>query len=200
MLKFAVVDHDMRRKADVVMQFSDIGHSCAPYDNVEEFADSGRHYDLLLLAERADGAFRDDLESLRSTVHGQKTIVYSTDPHYANACEALRLGALDLRAWPFDLTEIEAWWHRNAETFLPVNRLRLRTREARDRLAALTSRERDILHAIADGKSNKMIAAGLGVSHRTIEAHRLRLLKKIEVTNSSDAVRISIESRLFDPA
>ncbi len=199
MLTFAVVDHDLRRKAEVVMRFAEIDLPCAPFDDVAEFTGSGAEYDLLLLAERPDGGYREDLAVLQARAHGQRTILYSPEPSYPTACEAVRLGALDMRQWPFDLSGLQDWWQTHARLFQPVNRLRLRARDAKARIRDLTGRETAILHAMADGKSNKAIAAQLGVSHRTIEAHRLNLIRKLGVESSNDAVRISVEARLFDP-
>lgn len=181
------------------MRFADIERPCAPFDDVDEFVNTGGEYDLLLLAERPDGGFRTDLTELQAKAHGQRTILYALEPSYLTACEAVRLGALDMRQWPFDLSRLQDWWQTNARTFQPVNRLRLRARDAKTRIRDLTGRETDILHAMADGKSNKAIAVGMGVSHRTIEAHRLNLIRKLGVESSNDAVRISVEARLFDP-
>lgn len=50
--------------------------------------------------------------------------------------------------------------------------------------AALTPRERDVMDYVARGKPNKIIAAELGVSQRTIEAHRARIFQKMQVRNA----------------
>lgn len=52
----------------------------------------------------------------------------------------------------------------------------------------LTGRQRQILTLVAQGKTNAMIAAELGLSRRTIEAHRLRLAQSIGVANSAELV------------
>lgn len=51
--------------------------------------------------------------------------------------------------------------------------------QARTRCATLTSREQDILPLVAAGGSNKYIARQLGISHRTVELHRIRIMRKI---------------------
>lgn len=50
--------------------------------------------------------------------------------------------------------------------------------------AVLTRRERDVMAYVANGKANKVIAAELGVSRRTIEAHRARIFHKLQVRNA----------------
>ncbi len=55
--------------------------------------------------------------------------------------------------------------------------------------AQLTPRERDVMHLVAIGKPNKIIAAELGVSQRTIEAHRARIFQKMKVRNAVELAR-----------
>ncbi|NYT75494.1 response regulator transcription factor [Alcaligenaceae bacterium] len=50
--------------------------------------------------------------------------------------------------------------------------------------SVLTARERDVMVYVANGKANKVIAAELGVSRRTVEAHRARIFHKLHVRNA----------------
>jgi len=62
--------------------------------------------------------------------------------------------------------------------------------------SGLTPRERDVMSLIATGKPNKIIAAELGVSQRTIEAHRARVFRKLRVRNAVELThRIYASSR-----
>jgi DNA-binding NarL/FixJ family response regulator len=54
---------------------------------------------------------------------------------------------------------------------------------------ALTARERDVIHPVAEGKSNKLIASELGISMRTVEAHRARIFHKMGVRNAVQLAR-----------
>jgi DNA-binding NarL/FixJ family response regulator len=53
----------------------------------------------------------------------------------------------------------------------------------------LTARERDVIHPVAEGKSNKLIAMELGISMRTVEAHRARIFYKMGVRNAVQLAR-----------
>lgn len=64
--------------------------------------------------------------------------------------------------------------------------------QARERLATLTARERELLRALAEGKSSKQIAAELDLSLRTVENHRAHLLAKSGAENVADLVRLSV--------
>jgi FixJ family two-component response regulator len=60
-------------------------------------------------------------------------------------------------------------------------------------LAALTPRERDVLDGVARGLTNKAIAADLGISRRTVEAHRESLMRKLEIHNVAGLTRFALE-------
>lgn len=67
-------------------------------------------------------------------------------------------------------------------------------------LDALTPRERDVLDGVARGLTNKAIAAELGISHRTVEAHRESLMKKLEIHNVAGLTRFALEVGLTGTA
>ncbi len=64
-------------------------------------------------------------------------------------------------------------------------------------LQLLTPRERDVLQGIADGQTNKAIAAELGISRRTVEAHRESLMRKLEIHNVAGLTRFALEVGLL---
>ncbi len=55
--------------------------------------------------------------------------------------------------------------------------------------SVLTPRERDVMDYVARGELNKTIAAALGVSQRTVEAHRARIFQKMKVRNAVQLTR-----------
>lgn len=61
----------------------------------------------------------------------------------------------------------------------------------------ITKREKQILTLVVNGQSNKVIAEELGISVRTIETHRLNIMKKLKVNNAADLVRIAIQNNLI---
>jgi RNA polymerase sigma factor (sigma-70 family) len=58
------------------------------------------------------------------------------------------------------------------------------------KLARLTPREREVLEHAVDGKHAKEIAAALGISPRTVEVHKTRIMEKLEVRNIAELVRL----------
>jgi len=61
---------------------------------------------------------------------------------------------------------------------------------------AVTPRERQIIQLLAEGKSNKESAAALGVSVKTIEAHRANIMRKLHLRSASDLVRYAIRNNI----
>ena len=64
--------------------------------------------------------------------------------------------------------------------------------------SSLTARERETVHLLADGKSNKEVAAALGVSVRTAESHRAALLRKLGVSSIAEMVRYAVRNGLIE--
>ncbi len=69
---------------------------------------------------------------------------------------------------------------------------------AQSDLGGLTRREREVLLLVAEGLSNKQIAESLGVSSRTAESHRTRLMNKLDIHKVSGLVRLAIREGLVE--
>jgi DNA-binding NarL/FixJ family response regulator len=63
-------------------------------------------------------------------------------------------------------------------------------------VAAVTAREREIIQLVAEGQSNKEVASTLGVSVKTIEAHRANIMRKLHLRSVSDLVRYAIRNKI----
>jgi DNA-binding NarL/FixJ family response regulator len=64
---------------------------------------------------------------------------------------------------------------------------------------ALTARERELIQLLAEGKSNKEAASELGISVKTVEAHRANLMRKLHLRSVSDLVRYAIRNKIVQP-
>lgn len=95
------------------------------------------------------------------------------------AVRSMKAGALDFIEKPFsEQVLLERIQHALAAD--ASQRRELAEREAvRVRIAALTVREREVLERVVAGKSNKLIANELGVSTKTVEAHRAKVMEKL---------------------
>jgi DNA-binding NarL/FixJ family response regulator len=64
---------------------------------------------------------------------------------------------------------------------------------------AVTSREREVIQLVAEGRSNKEAASMLGISVKTIEAHRANIMRKLQLRTVSDLVRYAIRNKIVQP-
>jgi DNA-binding NarL/FixJ family response regulator len=64
---------------------------------------------------------------------------------------------------------------------------------------AVTAREREIVQLLAEGKSNKEAASTLGISVKTIEAHRANIMRKLRLRSVSELVRYAIRNKIVQP-
>jgi two-component system response regulator FixJ len=68
--------------------------------------------------------------------------------------------------------------------------------EAAQRVGALSPREREVLDALVAGRPNKVIAHELGISVRTVEVHRARMMERLGVRQLAQAIRLAVMARL----
>jgi FixJ family two-component response regulator len=78
-----------------------------------------------------------------------------------------------------------------AKYHIRVRAERSQMAEVAHRLRSLTRREREVMAMVVDGMSNRQIADRLGISSRTIEIHRARVMEKMEAHSLSDLVRMA---------
>jgi len=109
------------------------------------------------------------------------------------AVEAMQQGAFDFLQKPFRDQDLIDRIQR-ALTKDTQNRAELDERSRnRDRFESLTPREREVLALVASGKPNKVMAADLGLSQRTVEIHRARVMEKMGVSSLAQLVRIVMD-------
>jgi len=106
------------------------------------------------------------------------------------AVSAVKAGAVDFLQKPFrdqelldKIQEALAANHRNQAA-------RADRDEIRNRIDSLTRREREVMELVVEGKANKSIARELGISQRTVEIHRARVMEKMEVRSVPRLVQL----------
>ena len=106
------------------------------------------------------------------------------------AVEAVRHGAVDFVQKPFDdeLLVGKVTDALSASTQQHVEELE--RNKVRRRVESLTARERQVMTQVVEGKANKVIASDLGVSQRTVEIHRSRVMEKMQAASLAQLVRM----------
>jgi FixJ family two-component response regulator len=118
------------------------------------------------------------------------------------AVEAMQAGAFDFLQKPFRDQDLIDRIQRALEKDR-TSRTTLQERTLiRQRLESLTPREREVLNMVAAGKPNKIMAGDLGVSQRTVEIHRARVMEKMGATSLAQLVRMvmDLDTQALDEA
>jgi DNA-binding NarL/FixJ family response regulator len=150
------------------------------------------------------------IEQIRTLVPDTKVLVLSVHDDREFVRESVRVGAhgfLRKDTTPAELREAIRAVHRGDAFFSPPIARRLTEvlreelpKEPSNLLDALTPRERDVLVRIARGLLNKEIAAELGISVRTVEAHRDSLMRKLQLRSVAALTRFALEANLLGDA
>ena len=132
----------------------------------------------------------DVLRRLRDEHYPAPVVMISGKSDISVAVEAMKCGAYDFVEKPLDISslllrvkEAAATQQAGRSDVQPATAASLAEQ-------ILTPRERDVLHQITDGASNKEAGRHLGISPRTVEVHRARIMEKLGARNAADLVRI----------
>lgn len=145
------------------------------------------------------------LRRLRSSGFARPVIVMTAHGDIATAVQAMKAGAADFIEKPFDdavlLEVIEAALTGFAAGHpdLPDDTQTAAHPEILDaarRIAELSAREREVLDRLVAGKPNKLVAHELGISQRTAEVHRARMMTRLGVRSLAEAVRLAVRAEL----
>jgi two-component system, LuxR family, response regulator FixJ len=188
-----IVDDDPSVRAALSVVLSGEGYQVTSFVEGEAFLSAARSRtpECVLLDVHLPGS--SGLEVLRKLAaqrYPAPVLVISGRGDIPTAVDAMRNGALDFIEKPFDPTTvvtrvrdaIDAWQHNNREDGIVVREFPGHER--------LTARERDVLERIARGASNKQAGRELGISPRTVEVHRARIMEKLAAKNAADLMRI----------
>jgi len=131
---------------------------------------------------------------INQTIPGLPVIIMTGHGDVPLAVQAMKAGAIEFLEKPFEkatlLEAIEAAF-RHAKVAKELARPDTGARADR----VLTEREKEVFDLLIEGQQNKMIAHKLGISARTVEVHRARVMEKLGARNLADLVKHSLSRR-----
>ena len=110
------------------------------------------------------------------------------------AVEAMQKGAIDFIQKPFRDQDLLDRIREALKTDKERREQQEQHHQVADRVGRLTNREREVFDLVVTGKPNKVIAYELGVSQRTVEIHRARVMEKMQARSLADLVRMHLVS------
>jgi len=191
-----VVDDDDAVRGSLKLLLKSIGLAVIAYPSAPDFlaAYQPEQAGCLILDIRMPGMSGLELQqqlNLRGAVI--PVVFISGHGDIPMAVEAMQHGAFDFLQKPFrdqDLIDrVQKAMERDAASRDQLRQLEL----IRARFDTLTAREREVLELMSRGKQNKVMAGDLGVSQRTVEIHRARVMEKMEARSLAQLVRMMIE-------
>ncbi len=196
-----VVDDDeaVRDSLDALLRSA--GHSTSKFANASHFLESVDTEDVscLILDVRlpdADGI--EVLQRLTEGGFGPPVIIITGHGDVPMAVKAMRIGATDFIEKPFEPDELLRSVTRALEVREEHSQSHAQALEAKARFEKLTPRETDVMMQLVIGQPNKIIAHQLGLSPRTVEVHRARVMEKTGAESLSHLVRLAISAGI-DP-
>lgn len=195
-----IVGGDSRLRAEQARLAFSLGHHAEIYSDLAELIERPPEDGVIVACEELlDIGIDRLLDKLGAAGIWLPVIAASHAPNVDQVVHAIRSGALDYLRLPLDgeafsrlVSHMMADAGRHAEA-------RRRLVEARQRIDALSRREREVLDWLSDGCSNKAIARELDISPRTVEIHRANMMQKLGASHAAEAVRVRLEADLADP-
>src|SRR5271170_1271028 len=191
-----VVDDDEGVRNSMRFLLKSVGLATRVLPSASEFLDTYEpsHPGCLVLDVRMPGMSGLELQRQLNLLGAVIPVIFITGHgDIPMAVEAMQQGAFDFLQKPFrdqDLIDrIQRALERDRSSREDLGQ-RNRIRERRD---SLTPREREVLALVTSGSANKVMAADLGLSQRTIEIHRARVMEKMGASSVAQLVRMIMD-------
>lgn len=189
-----VVDDDDAVRDSLMDLVDSVGLKAEEFASAQAFLDS---YDekrpgCLVLDIRMPGMSGLDLQDRLSEIGSVLPIIFITGHgDVPMAVRAMQRGAIDFIQKPFRdqelLDRINIALEKGTQSFAVQEQVE----KFSSRLGTLTQREREVMEMIVNGKANKVVAIDLGLSQRTVELHRARVMEKMKARTLADLVRMA---------
>jgi len=197
-----VVDDDAGVRNAMRALLKSVGINCSLFASAQEFLAAWQPAQLgcLVLDIRMPGMSGMELQQQLNLRGAVMPVIFMTGHgDIPMAVEAMQHGAFDFLQKPFRdqdlLDRIQRAIAKDAELRKSLGEhARIKTH-----LESLTPREREVLDLMTKGLQNKMIGQQLGVSPRTIEIHRARVMEKMNATSVAELVRMMIDLKHVVP-
>jgi FixJ family two-component response regulator len=186
-----LVDDDEAVRDSLGMLFRSIGLAHEAYPSAFDFLE---HYDSKRLAclvadIRMPGLSGLELQQRLNEQRAEIPIIFITGHgDVPMAVSAMKSGAVDFIQKPFRDQDLIDRINKALERERERRKVRAQEDEIRGRIALLTPREKEVMQRVVRGQANKVIAMDLGVSQRTVELHRARVMRKLKMRSLAELV------------
>jgi FixJ family two-component response regulator len=193
--KVYIVDDDEAVRESLALLLDSMDQNCQSFSSAVDFLDaySGEMTGCLVLDIRMPGMNGLELQKQLNTEGSILPIIFVTGHgDVPMAVEAMQHGAVDFIQKPY--REQDLLDKINMAIALDEsNREALEHRhKIIEKLSTLTPREKEVMEMMVNGKANKVIAIDLGISQRTVEIHRARVMEKMATNSLAHLVKMVV--------
>ncbi|HEX8643996.1 MAG TPA: LuxR C-terminal-related transcriptional regulator [Allosphingosinicella sp.] len=199
-----LVDDDPSSRRDLIGELSALDLETWPFAAAVQFSAMLGQLQpapvLLSMDLAPEGAAFAVLEEMVATGRHWPVVAFGANPDMRTAVEAMKRGAIDFLTRPvatLDLGDALAGALALLDDIRDEEALRA---DAQARIACLTPRESEVANSLIGGLGNKSAAHRLGLSVRTVEMHRARLLRKLGVRSLAEAASLIAHARIAAPS
>ena len=124
-------------------------------------------------------------------VEGTSIVLIGSAPPMPLVVRLVKAGAVDVLCKPVEPTELRRAVFEAFERCDARREQRTRLHELQQRIERLTAREQEVFQRLITGQLNKQVGAELGITERTVKAHRASILRKVAVGSVAELVRVA---------
>ena len=186
-----LVDDDEAVRDALGMLFKSIGLEHEAYSSALDFLEryNPARHSCLVADIRMPGLSGLELQQRLNEQRSEVPIIFITGHgDVPMAVTAMKSGAADFIQKPFRDQDLIDRINKALARDLERRKGRAEQDEIRGRIALLTPREREVMERVVRGQANKVIAMDLGVSQRTVELHRARVMRKLRMRSVAELV------------
>lgn len=196
-----IVDDDQEVRYALRLLLESVGLQVEEYASAQKYLDqfNPEHAGCLILDIRMPGISGLELQArLQAEVLHPPIIIITGHGDVQMAVRAMQAGAMNFIEKPFNEQDLLDSVYRAIEIDAKERGKALKIADIKARLSYLTPREKEVMDRVAAGKRNKIIADELNVSQSTVEAHRKKVMEKMQANSISALMRmiITMESEL----
>ncbi len=190
-----VVDDDPSARESLCWLLETEGITSIAFDSAEAFLDCWRNdcSGCILIDVRMPGKSGLQLqEELNAMNNLMPIIVLTGHADVPIAIRAMKQGAYDFLEKPYSDDELLTCVKTALELGREIDHAEVKKNRVARALENLTDREREVMCLVVEGNTNKTVAAQLGISEKTVEIHRSRVMEKTAARSLSELVRICL--------
>lgn len=189
-----LVDRNSRDRDALQIQLESLGLRVEAFTSLSERAEraAGTGHACIICGLDAASQSQQEFDDLLAEMgEGMPVVLLGRAPPLALVVRALKAGAVDVLRRPVGAADLTRAVHEAIGRSQSERLQRTRISELRERLNRLTAREREVFDRLITGQLNKQVGAELGITERTVKAHRASILRKLSVGSVAELVRLA---------